>query len=233
MRNSSTKAAHASCQLPSWLRCMPSLAKADGTASIGSAAGLVSCNQGGSGFSQLDLSRHLSVPEQASGCPTLQPDSADQPLELALAAATAGLVSTKRQALSRPAPARTSPPGERTPPREEAEMNAALAGLSALAAARCPSVLAGWAAAAATAQLAAHAYVKTGPVRSASPDTSAKWPRLTEAAVWPGPGGACQSWRTSIGQSLWAACGRLFPHRRGRAATAAEHWRLANAEAAQ
>ena len=171
MRNSSTKAAHASCQLPSWLRCMPSLAKADGTASIGSAAGLVSCNQGGSGFSQLDLSRHLSVPEQASGCPTLQPDSADQPLELALAAATAGLVSTKRQALSRPAPARTSPPGERTPPREEAEMNAALAGLSALAAARCPSVLAGWAAAAATAQLAAHAYVKTGPVRSASPRT--------------------------------------------------------------
>ena len=39
MRNNSTKAAHArpqaSCQLSSWLRCVPSLAKADGTASIG------------------------------------------------------------------------------------------------------------------------------------------------------------------------------------------------------
>ena len=110
---------------------------------MGSATGL-GCKQGGSDFGQL-----------AQG-PALQPDSANQ-LEAALAAAIAGLVSTKRKALSRPAPARKSPLGERTLPREEAETHSALAGRTAVVAARCPSVLAGWAAAAATAPPAAHA----------------------------------------------------------------------------
>ena len=72
---------------------MPSLAKAVGTASIGSLTGLVVNKEAlpHLDVSQLAPSKHLSVPEHASGCPTLEPDLANQPLEAALAAAISGL----------------------------------------------------------------------------------------------------------------------------------------------